>query len=304
VADAARSPAEDPRAREIEEHLPLVRSIARRYADRGEPFDELVQAGSVGLIKAVDRFDPERGASLTAFASALVEGEIRHHLRDHRRHSMRAVDAPPDSLPQDGAEDAERAEARLLLAGGWRTLDARERRLLELRYFEDRTQAQIAAELDLSQAQVSRLLRATLDHLRNRLGQDVAAGPERAYSGPEMAQPAAEPEQPQSHSGRLLVRMPPSLHSELARAAEREGVSLNTLVTGALAGAVGWRDGRAERTSAVVASDPGDGTPDAANAPASRRRTMVSVALAANFAIVAIAAILAIALLVVAFQGG
>jgi RNA polymerase sigma-B factor len=305
VADAARSRADDPRAREIEEHLPLVRTIAHRYADRGEPFDELVQAGSVGLIKAVDRFDPARGASLTAFASALVEGEIRHHLRDHRRHSMRAVDAAPDSLPQDGGRDAERAEARLLLASGWQTLDARERRLLELRYFEDRTQAQIARELGLSQAQVSRLLHATLDRLRNRLGQDVAAGTSRAYSGREMAQPAPEPEQPQSHSGRLLVRMPPSLHSELVRAAEREGVSLNTLVTGALAGAVGWRDGRAEPSPAVPADNPRD---DGPNHPPSARtggqRTLLSVALAANFAIVAIAAILAIALLVIAFHGG
>jgi RNA polymerase sigma-B factor len=306
VADAARSPADgaSARAREIEEHLPLVRAIARRYADRGEPFDELVQAGSVGLIKAVDRFDPARGASLATFASALVEGEIRHHLRDQRRHSMRAVEAPLEDVSEGGAEDAERAEARMLLAGGWRMLSARERRLLELRYFEDRTQAQIAGELELSQAQVSRLLRATLDRLRTRLGQDVAAGAGRAYSGPEMAEQATQHGQPQSHSGRLLVRMPPSLHSELARAAEREGVSLNTLVTGALAGAVGWRDGRAEPAAPIVAREPGEDVPAAAGAPPDRRRTLLSVALAANFAIVAIAAILAIALLVVAFQGG
>jgi hypothetical protein len=98
--------------------------------------------------------------------------------------------------------------------------------------------------------------------------------------------------------------MPPSLHTQLAQTAEREGVSLNTLVTGALAGAVGWRDGGAGESarpngSAPPAAEPGE-APDAAP----HRRTLLSVALAANFAIVAIAAVLAIVLLVVAWQGG
>src|SRR3954453_19326135 len=66
----------------IEAHLPLVRSIARRYAGTGEPLEDLVQAGTVGLIKAVDRFDPARHRDLAAQARPSIEGEIRHHLRD------------------------------------------------------------------------------------------------------------------------------------------------------------------------------------------------------------------------------
>src|SRR4051812_49919142 len=66
----------------IEAHLPLVRSIARRYAGTGEPLEDLVQAGTVGLIKAVDRFDPARHRDLAALARPSIEGEIRHHLRD------------------------------------------------------------------------------------------------------------------------------------------------------------------------------------------------------------------------------
>jgi RNA polymerase sigma-B factor len=66
----------------ILEHLPLVRALARRYADRGEPFDDLVQVGTIGLIKAVDRFDPGRGVDFRSFAAPTVLGEIRRHFRD------------------------------------------------------------------------------------------------------------------------------------------------------------------------------------------------------------------------------
>lgn len=70
------------RERTIVAHLPLVVAIARRYAHRGESFEDLVQVGSLALIRAVDRFDPGRGAALAAFAAPTIEGEIRHHLRD------------------------------------------------------------------------------------------------------------------------------------------------------------------------------------------------------------------------------
>src|SRR3954462_11918664 len=72
----------DARTDAIEAHLPLVRSIARRYAGRGEAFEDLVQAGTFGLIKAVDRFDPARHRDLAALARPSIEGEIKHHLRD------------------------------------------------------------------------------------------------------------------------------------------------------------------------------------------------------------------------------
>src|SRR5690242_4378892 len=66
----------------IERHLPLVRSIARRYAGSGEPFDELVQVGSVGLVAAARRYDPNRGVPFAAYAAPTVDGELRRHLRD------------------------------------------------------------------------------------------------------------------------------------------------------------------------------------------------------------------------------
>jgi RNA polymerase sigma-B factor len=298
---APRQPPDD-RERVIEEHLPLVHAIARRYAGNGEPLDELVQAGSLGLIKAVDRFDPDRGPALAAYAAPAIEGEIRHQLRRHQRHAGRQ--AGPALEAVDAGDAEERIDARLLLADGWATLSDRERRLLELRYFGDLTQAQIARELGLSQAQVSRLLRATLDRLRTQLGDDVAAAGDRAYSGDEMATPAGEPDESKAHSGRLLVRMPPSLHTQLAQTAEQEGVSLNTLVTGALAGAVGWRDSGAGDATRINGGGAPTAEPDEPPDAAAHRRTLLSVALAANFAIVAIAAVLAIVLLVVAWQGG
>ncbi|MBA2423809.1 MAG: sigma-70 family RNA polymerase sigma factor, partial [Actinobacteria bacterium] len=64
------------------ELMPLVRALANRYAGRGEPLEDLVQVGSLGLIKAVDRFDPERGVTLGAYATPTIAGEIQRHLRD------------------------------------------------------------------------------------------------------------------------------------------------------------------------------------------------------------------------------
>jgi RNA polymerase sigma-B factor len=63
-------------------HQPLVRSLARRYAGRGEPLDDLVQAANEGLVKAIDRYDPARGDSLAGLLVPTVLGEIRRHFRD------------------------------------------------------------------------------------------------------------------------------------------------------------------------------------------------------------------------------
>ncbi|MEA2324481.1 MAG: polymerase sigma-B factor [Solirubrobacteraceae bacterium] len=306
MGSEAHRPRDDPdgRARVIEEHLPLVEAIARRYAASGEPLDDLVQSGSIGLIKAVDRFDPHHGAPLAAFAASLIEGEIRHTLRARRR--LAAGEAPGSLQAVDtGADEQARTEARLLVKRGWPVLSDRERRLLELRYFSDLTQAQIAERVGLSQASVSRLLRAALDRRRTELGADVVGAADGAYSPTEMAAREGQPDEQAAHSGRLLVRMPPSLHSELVRTAEHEGVSLNTLVTGALAGAVVWRGGPAPDAQPSDA----DATPAASAAPAGSnparpRQQWLSVALAANFAVVAVAAVLAIVLLVLAWQSG
>ncbi len=73
----------DARDRLVAELMPLVRTLARRYAGRGEPFDDLVQVGAIGLIKAIDRFEPERGVELSTYAFPTIAGEIRRHFRDY-----------------------------------------------------------------------------------------------------------------------------------------------------------------------------------------------------------------------------
>jgi RNA polymerase sigma-B factor len=66
----------------VEELLPLVRALAGRYAGRGEQLEDLVQVGAIGLIKAIERFDAERGVELTTYAVPTIVGEIRRHFRD------------------------------------------------------------------------------------------------------------------------------------------------------------------------------------------------------------------------------
>jgi RNA polymerase sigma-B factor len=75
----------DPWAREelVRRCMPLVRSLARRYAGRGEQLEDLVQVGLIGLVKAIDRFDPDAGTRFVSFASPNITGEIKRHFRDH-----------------------------------------------------------------------------------------------------------------------------------------------------------------------------------------------------------------------------
>ncbi|HEY4620632.1 MAG TPA: sigma-70 family RNA polymerase sigma factor [Gaiellaceae bacterium] len=213
----------------IELHLPLVRALARRYAHCGEGLEDLVQVGSIGLIEAVDRFDPERGTDLASFAVPTITGEIKKHLRDRstvvriprrlaelsallrvRREVLAArLSRPPtvSELAQElgvGEDDVVEAmetervrvplglstadaedrrleaaiavddaldstEERLLLAAGFRTLAERERRILHLRFFGGLSQTEIAREVGLSQIQVSRLIRDSLERLRGAL---------------------------------------------------------------------------------------------------------------------------------------
>ena len=220
-------PIPDTRLRErlIATHLPLVRSIARRHLGRGEELDDLVQVGSVGLVKASDRFDPSRGVEFGTFAAPVIEGEIRHHLRDRTRpvRIPRDVERIRAGLRREGAKlagtlgrtptaqelaaalgveegdieralTAERSEAaislsstadtgdpsaeaetptssddRLLVASSLLSLDERERRLVFLRFHVDMTERQIAREVGISQAHVSRLLNGALAKLRKEL---------------------------------------------------------------------------------------------------------------------------------------
>src|ERR1044072_5879762 len=74
----------DPQLREalVERYLPLARSIARRYARGAEPLDDLVQVASVGLLKALDRFDPARGVAFSSFAVPTLAVELRRDFGD------------------------------------------------------------------------------------------------------------------------------------------------------------------------------------------------------------------------------
>ena len=92
------------RQRLVEAQLPLVHHLAQRFRGRGEPYDDLVQVGTIGLLNAVDRFDPERG-SFTGFAVPTILGEIRRHFRD-RGWAMRV----PRRLQEMGRQVSEARE--------------------------------------------------------------------------------------------------------------------------------------------------------------------------------------------------
>ena len=71
------------RERLVEDHLPLVRRLCRRFNHSGEPLEDLIQAGSIGLLKAIEKYNPARGNSFIAFAVPEIVGEIKNYFRDH-----------------------------------------------------------------------------------------------------------------------------------------------------------------------------------------------------------------------------
>lgn len=73
---------EEAREQLIVSHLNLVRFLAAKFKNRGEPLDDLIQVGTIGLIKAIDRFEPTRGLEFTTFATPTIMGEIKRHFRD------------------------------------------------------------------------------------------------------------------------------------------------------------------------------------------------------------------------------
>jgi len=175
------------RNRLIEQHLPLVRRIARRFAGRGERFEDLVQVGVIGLIGAVDRCDPKRMNTLRAYIATCVEGEIRRHLRDRcavvriprdvQKDIFRATAArmplPLDEAlycaggPSEWLDDL--CVARAMVTAAADSLDGRERRVVALRYFGDLSQAEIGDVVGVSQVHVSRLLQGAIEKMRERL---------------------------------------------------------------------------------------------------------------------------------------
>ncbi|MFI0416754.1 B/F/G family RNA polymerase sigma-70 factor [Spongiactinospora gelatinilytica] len=243
LAEAA-APRIDPALRErlreriVEMHRPLAMEIARRYRYRGEPLEDLLQAAYVGLMKAVNGFDPALGHAFRGYAVVTMTGEVKRHFRDRtwairvprlyqeRRselnrlvadlsqelgrsptvpelatrmniseedvlltldasaaYSTLSLDAPlgtdddaaalGDVIPEEGDELSslvDREAVKPLID----ELPAREKKILLLRFFGNMTQAEIAAEFDISQMHVSRILRKVLDRLRGELlaGQD------------------------------------------------------------------------------------------------------------------------------------
>lgn len=180
------------RDRLIRQYLPLVRRLARQHAGHGEQFEDLVQVGSIGLIKAIDRFQIDRGVDLASFAIPTINGEIKQHLRDKawpiriprrlqeldpslRARATELVDGQGgefegESLVEPGYE---LGEARVSLASSFRVLDERERRLLRLAFFDGLSQWQIGREVGISQIHVSRLIRRALAKLRAELDYSV-----------------------------------------------------------------------------------------------------------------------------------
>jgi RNA polymerase sigma-B factor len=238
LAEYARLAGTDPRRESLREelvtgYLPVAQHIARRFAHRGEPLDDLVQVATVGLINAVDRFEPDRGSDFFSFAVPTISGEVRRHFRDQgwsmrvpRRlkdlHvsinvavaelSQRLGRAPRPSelaekldLPTNevleglaagqayrgssldeilsgdqsgttlgdllGEADAEleRVDYQQSLQPLLAELPDRERTILMLRFFGNKTQTQIADQVGVSQMHVSRLLAQTLARMRDRL---------------------------------------------------------------------------------------------------------------------------------------
>jgi RNA polymerase sigma-B factor len=391
------------RKRLVELYLPLVDSLARRHTHTGDDYEDLFQVGCIGLINAIDRFDPARGAELAAFAVPNVAGEIQRYLRDRagtvrlprriqdlrgpagravadltgrlgrtpttaevaaeieadERDVALALDAARASSAlelepeSEAANGADIADDRLFLADAFRGLDERERRILYMRFIRDMPPGDVADALGLSERQISRTAQAALAKLRNTLegrttpaeeqppgaakrlprrkpkskmavmGATPAPAPDQDHAGyhielvrdrasgwtaqveelPDCRGKGASPDEAvhhaeaaltswlaeaaaahreipkprgtASHSGRLMVRMPQSLHGELARAAQREDVSLNQFITGALASAVRWRSR-------------GDAAPAAEAPPRMDRLLLVNLAVMAVVAIVAL----------------
>jgi RNA polymerase sigma-B factor len=220
------------RAQVIEAWMPLAQRLASRFGGRGESGADLIQTAHLGLIKAVDRFDPNYRTDFVGFAIPTIVGEIKRHFRDktwavrvpRRLQELRLAIAAANieltqtlrrsptvtdvaehlkiteeqvleglegaraytatSLSAPGGQDGERelgdtlgaddheyelVEARAALEPAMATLSDRDRKILTLRFYGNLSQAEIAAQVGLSQMHVSRLLARALLQLRHEI---------------------------------------------------------------------------------------------------------------------------------------
>lgn len=271
-------------------YLPLVDTFARCYEGVGVSYNQLMRAGSAGLQDAIQRYVPRRGEEFIGFAVPIIVEEIKVLLRD-RVATMAAAQPAAGEHPENGARKFDLRDERLQLASGFQALDPAEREIIHMRFVDELNSAEIASRLGMSREQQARHTHAALGKLRRKLerlgsGQPSAALPVTDVEAPETSLERRAADARESHSGRLLLRMPPSLHAKLAGAAQREEVSLNHFMTRALAGAVAWQE------------NDGGGDRGAHRRPAPAPGWLPA-AIVANIVVVAIAGILAMILLLV-----
>ena len=185
---AARE-SEAARNRLIEHNLRLVVFIARKFENTGVQAEDLISIGTIGLIKAVNTFDPEKKIKLATYASRCIENEILMYLRRSCKLKLEvSLDEPlnvdwdgnelllSDILGTDGEEvsrDLEEEVDRRLLWAALGRLNPRERRIVELRFGlgeqPPRTQKQVADAMGISQSYISRLEKRIMDHLKREI---------------------------------------------------------------------------------------------------------------------------------------
>ena len=181
----------DAAAREelITHNLRLVVYLAKKYENSGVPAEDLVSIGTIGLIKAVNTFTPERSIKLATYASRCIENEILMYLRKSgNRRQDASIDEPlnidadgnelllmdvlTDDQPEVG-EALERSAERTALRGAVARLSARERQIMELRFGlsdgVEHTQKEVADTIGISQSYISRLEKRIIKRLRREL---------------------------------------------------------------------------------------------------------------------------------------
>jgi RNA polymerase sigma factor (sigma-70 family) len=157
------------RAALILRHRGLVYRMAERLPCPPDWRPELEQQGYLGLIKAVDGFDPSRGLAFSTYAVPVILGEMRHWLRSAWRERRRQVEWPDGGTGAETALDPDPVVDRLSLAEAFSRLEPDDATLIRLYFYHEWSQARLAGVLGVSQSAVSRRLRQALLQLRQEL---------------------------------------------------------------------------------------------------------------------------------------